>query len=102
MKKYYSLENGNGILVTSLDFNERNLKINDVILSINGKNIANNGIIETTFGKSKFGVLNSLINSAHNCCPKGKPLPSKLNASTENPAPKKILIFLLILSIKLS
>ena len=54
MKKYYSLENGNGILVTSLDFNERNLKINDVILSINGKNIANNGIIETTFGKINF------------------------------------------------
>lgn len=54
MKKYYGLENGNGVLVTSLDFNEKNLKINDVILSINGKNIANNGTIETTLGKINF------------------------------------------------
>jgi S1-C subfamily serine protease len=56
MKKYYGLKNGDGVLVTYIDINEKDLKVNDIILEVDGKKIANNGTIETKFGRVSFQI----------------------------------------------
>jgi len=51
LKKFYNLKNGNGILVTHVGIDENLLKVNDVILSVEGKKIANNNTIKTKYGR---------------------------------------------------
>ena len=57
MKKFYGLHNGNGILITHTNSNEKDLKANDIILEIDNKEIANNGTIDSEFGRVNFNLL---------------------------------------------
>lgn len=54
LKNYYGLQNGNGVLVTYTDIYEKDLKVDDIILSIDNKDIANNGTIQSQFGRIDF------------------------------------------------
>jgi S1-C subfamily serine protease len=56
LKKIYGLGNKSGVLITHVDFDEEVLKTNDIILSIDDKNIANNGTIESKFGRMDFNL----------------------------------------------
>lgn len=57
MKSYYGLSNGDGILVTYIDINEKDLMVNDIILAIENKKIANNGTIDSQFGRVNFDLI---------------------------------------------
>lgn len=57
MKAYYGLSSGDGILVTYTDINEKELMVNDIILEIEDKKIANNGTIDTQFGRVNFDLI---------------------------------------------
>lgn len=57
MKKFYGLKNGDGVLVTYTDINEKDLKVNDIILEVENKKIANNGTIESKFGRVSFDLI---------------------------------------------
>lgn len=54
LKEYYGLKNGNGVLVSTVDKYNTQLKVNDIILSIDGQEIANNGTISTKYGRISF------------------------------------------------
>lgn len=54
LKEFYGLKNGNGVVVSHVGKYNTNLKINDIILAIDGKNIANNGTIKTKYGRISF------------------------------------------------
>lgn len=54
MKDFYGLNNGNGVLTTYIDKEEQSLKVNDIILEVQGKEIANNGTINSEFGRISF------------------------------------------------
>lgn len=57
MKKYYGLNNGDGVLVSHIDISEKDLRVNDIILEVEGKKIANNGTIRTQFGRVNFNIM---------------------------------------------
>ena len=57
LKEYYGLKNGHGIVISKADKNNDNIKINDIILSIDGKEIANNGTIATQYGRISFSYI---------------------------------------------
>ena len=54
LKEYYGIKNNNGILISSIDSYNKDLKVNDILLKINGKDIANNGTIKTQYGRISF------------------------------------------------
>ncbi|RLA72434.1 MAG: hypothetical protein DRG78_23835 [Epsilonproteobacteria bacterium] len=54
LKEFYGLKNGNGIIISTVDKYNKNIKINDIILAIDGKDIANNGTIKTKYGRISF------------------------------------------------
>ena len=54
LKEFYGLKDGNGILISSVDKNNNKIKQNDIILSIDGHVIANNGTIATKYGRISF------------------------------------------------
>ncbi len=54
LKEYYGLKNGNGVLLANVDKYNDVLKINDILLAIDGKEIANNGTISTKYGRISF------------------------------------------------
>ncbi|MEA3383293.1 MAG: trypsin-like peptidase domain-containing protein [Campylobacterota bacterium] len=54
LKEFYGLKNGNGILISTVDKYNDKLKLNDIILSIDGNQIANNGTISTLYGRISF------------------------------------------------
>jgi len=54
LKEYYGLKNGNGVLVSTIGKYDDKLKLNDIILSIDGKEIANNGTISSKYGRVSF------------------------------------------------
>jgi len=54
LKKYYGLKNGNGVLISHVGKYDTSLKINDIILAIEDKDIANNGTIQTKYGRISF------------------------------------------------
>ena len=54
MKEFYGLTNGNGVLTTFVDEEEKNLKVNDIVLEIDGIEIANDGTIDSEFGRISY------------------------------------------------
>ncbi|MBT4708492.1 MAG: trypsin-like serine protease [Campylobacteraceae bacterium] len=54
LKDYYGLQNGNGVIVSHIGKYDDKIKINDIILSIDGKDIANNGTISSEYGRISF------------------------------------------------
>ena len=54
LKEYYGLKNGNGVLISTVDKYNNKIKLNDIILSIDGQAIANNGTISTKYGRISF------------------------------------------------
>jgi len=54
LKEYYGLKNGNGVLLALIDKYNDILEINDIILAIDGKEIASNGTISTQYGRIAF------------------------------------------------
>lgn len=56
MKEYFGIKDNKGILVVSVDYEDSELKVNDVILSINGKDIANDGTIASKYGRVSFSL----------------------------------------------
>jgi len=57
LKHYYNLQDDNGILLFGLNSNNIDLKNNDILLAIDGKNIANNGTINTKYGRILFSYI---------------------------------------------
>ena len=57
MKDYYGLKNGNGVLVTYVDVNNNVLKVDDIIMEIDGVPVANNMTIKSEFGRVNFNLL---------------------------------------------
>ncbi len=51
LKEYYQLGERSGILVTHIGVDEKTLKVNDIILNVDGYDIANNGTIKTEYGR---------------------------------------------------
>lgn len=54
LKEFYGLKDGNGVLVSKVDKYNDKLKLNDIILSIDDKDIANNGTISSQYGRISF------------------------------------------------
>lgn len=54
LKEYYGLNNGNGAIVGIVDQYETQIKLDDIVLSIDGKLIANNGTIASKYGRISF------------------------------------------------
>ena len=54
LKEFYGLKNGSGILISTVDKYNEKLRLNDIILAIDGKEIANNGTILTEYGRISF------------------------------------------------
>jgi len=51
VKEYYGLKNGNGILVTNVAYGVKGFKENDIILEIDGYEVANNATMDSPFGR---------------------------------------------------
>ena len=54
MKEYFGLKDDFGVLITGVDIDDIELKIDDIIVSINGKKISNDGLIDSKYGKVNF------------------------------------------------
>lgn len=54
LKEFYGLKNGNGVLISHVGKYDDKVKLNDIILTIDGKDIANNGTISTKYGRISF------------------------------------------------
>jgi len=54
LKKYFSIGNESGVLITSIGIDEILLKVNDIILSVDDYDIANNSTINTKYGRVNF------------------------------------------------
>jgi S1-C subfamily serine protease len=57
VKEYYGLKDDIGILVTKVDYGVKDFKENDIILEIDGKIIANDGTINSKFGRVNTSLL---------------------------------------------
>jgi S1-C subfamily serine protease len=57
VKEYYGLKDDIGILVTKVDYGVKDFKENDIILEIDGKTIANDGTINSKFGRVNTSLL---------------------------------------------
>ncbi len=55
-KEFYGLNGRTGVLITYAGIDEKILKVNDIILSVDDKDIANNGTIETQYGHINFNI----------------------------------------------
>ncbi len=51
VKDYFGLKNGDGILITKVPYAVDDFKVNDIILEIDGKVVANDGTIDSSFGR---------------------------------------------------
>jgi len=56
LKKFYNLKNGNGILITHVGIDEDLLKVDDILLSVEGKDIANNNTVRTKYGRVNSSI----------------------------------------------
>ena len=54
MKEYFGLKDDFGVLITGVDIDDIELKLDNVIVSINGKKISNDGLIDSKYGKVNF------------------------------------------------
>ncbi len=55
-KELYGLNNRTGVLITYVGIDERVLKVDDIILAVDGKDIASNGTIKTQYGHINFKI----------------------------------------------
>lgn len=55
-KKFYALGARSGILITYVGIDEKLLKVDDILLEVDDKDIANNGTIETKYGRIDFNI----------------------------------------------
>jgi len=55
-KKLYGLDDRSGVLITYVGVDEKLLKVDDVLLEIDDKNIANNGTVNTKYGRINFSI----------------------------------------------
>ena len=55
-KKLYGLDNRSGILITYVGIEEQLLKVDDILLEIDDKDIANNGTIQSKYGRISFSM----------------------------------------------
>ena len=55
LKDYLGLEDNFGVLITRADIEDVEFQDNDVLISINGKKISNDGKIDSKYGKISFG-----------------------------------------------
>ncbi len=56
MKEYLGLKDNYGVIVNSVDVDDTELQLNDVLVSINGKKISNDGKIDSKYGKVSFNL----------------------------------------------
>ena len=56
IQSYYNIDKDNGVLVTFADLEDTELQVGDIILSIDGKEIASNGMIDTPLGKMNLAI----------------------------------------------
>lgn len=54
MKEFYGLTNNKGVLLSQITFGENQLNANDIILNIDGNDVANDGTISSKYGKIDF------------------------------------------------
>jgi len=57
LRDFYELGTRTGVLIRDTGMEEKLLKVNDVVLTIDGKDIANNGTIESKYGRINFNML---------------------------------------------
>lgn len=57
VKDYFGLKDDIGILVNKVNYGIKDFKENDIILEIDGKTIANDGTIESKFGRVNVSIL---------------------------------------------
>ncbi|WP_188093739.1 S1C family serine protease [Sulfurimonas xiamenensis] len=57
VKEYFGLQDGSGILITKVDYGVKDFKENDILLEIDGKAVANDGTIESQFGRVNASLL---------------------------------------------
>jgi S1-C subfamily serine protease len=56
-KKFFGLKSRTGVLITSIDIDEKVVKVNDIILAINDHIIANDGTIKTQYSRVNFNFI---------------------------------------------
>ena len=56
LKDFYSLNSRTGVLVTHVGIDEHSLQANDIILSIDNKNISNEGTIKSEYGNVSYAM----------------------------------------------
>ena len=56
-KAFYGLNGRTGVLITYAGIDEKILKVDDIILAVDDKDIANNGTIQTQYGHISFNML---------------------------------------------
>ena len=57
VKDYFGLKNDNGVLITKVEYGIKDFKENDILLEIDGKTIANDGTIESQYGRVNCTLL---------------------------------------------
>ena len=57
VKNYFGLKNDNGVLITKVEYGIKDFKENDILLEIDGKTIANDGTIESQYGRVNCTLL---------------------------------------------
>ena len=55
-KKFYGLNKRSGVLISYVGIDEKLLKADDILLKIDGKDIANDGTIKTKYGRVNFNL----------------------------------------------
>jgi len=55
-KKLYGLEDRSGVMITYVGIDEKLLKVNDILLAVDNKDIANNGTVNTKYGRVNFSM----------------------------------------------
>ena len=56
MKKFYGLTNNKGVLLSQIPFGENELKADDILLNIDGNDVANDGTISSKYGRIDFKI----------------------------------------------
>ena len=57
VKDYFGLQNADGILITKVPYEVDDFKVNDIVLEIDGKVIANDGTINSSFGRVNYNLV---------------------------------------------
>jgi S1-C subfamily serine protease len=55
-KKLYGLDDRSGVLITYVGIDEKLLKVDDILLEVDDKDIANNGTVKTKYGCVNFSM----------------------------------------------